>query len=130
MRSFVYLASFIFLAFASLNPALGQTNKTQATIIELEQTPQAFVQTKLELEPGNYIFKVTNKNVDKKLGFYLTERKADGSDGKQVKNSGTKLIAKGKTQSTGVVTLAPGVYNYSCPLNPTPHYTITVKAKE
>jgi len=39
----------------------------------------------------------------------------------------TAAVAPGATQSSGVVNLTPGEYVYSCPLNPTPKYTITVK---
>jgi len=37
------------------------------------------------------------------------------------------MISVGKSESTGVVDLTAGEYVYSCPLNPTPKYTITVK---
>ena len=45
----------------------------------------------------------------------------------QVPNSGLKkLVNKGETSRTGVVELSIGDYQYSCPLNPTPHYSLTV----
>jgi len=103
--------------------------------IAILTTNTAFAQDKMrkhddkmmkeDLAPGKYIFEVTNKNVDKKLGFYLI----DGNK-KQVKNSGlAKLIKKGETAKTGIVELKAGNYNYSCPLNPTPHYALTVADK-
>lgn len=39
----------------------------------------------------------------------------------------TATMKKGETQYTGIVELKEGYYVYSCPMNPTPHYTITVK---
>ena len=38
-----------------------------------------------------------------------------------------QLVKKGDTQLTGIVELKSGEYVYSCPLNPTPHYVLTVK---
>ena len=95
------------------------------TTIQLKQVEGAYVTTELTLAPGQYIFQVTNHEVDKGLGFWLTP--ADDAE-TQIPNSGlAKLVQKGETSQTGVVTLAEGTYLYSCPLNPTPHYTITVK---
>lgn len=101
--------------------------KDAPTVISLEQTPGQYETQSLDLTAGTYVFEVTNRNVDKDLGFYLTPT----SDAKaQVPNSGlAALVGKGQTAKTGVVTLAPGTYQYSCPLNPTPHYTITVTEK-
>ncbi len=99
--------------------------KAAPTVINLSQTPGQYETTELNLAAGTYIFAVTNENVEKELGFYLTPT----SDAKaQVPNSGLEsLVGKGQTARTGTVTLTPGTYQYSCPLNPTPHYTITVK---
>ena len=99
--------------------------KEEVTVIQLTQTPGAYETTALDLAPGKYIFEVTNKNVDKKLGFYLT----DGTK-TQVANSGLKsLVKKGETAQSGVVELKAGAYSYNCPLNPTPLYTLTVADK-
>jgi len=97
----------------------------EVRIIELQQEPGVYTTTSLQLEPGKYIFKVTNKNVDKKLGFYLTTA---GGEKTQVKDSGlAELVKLGENSESGVVTLEAGSYEYSCPLNPTPKYNITVK---
>jgi len=99
--------------------------KEEVTVIQLTQTPGAYETTSLDLAPGKYIFEVTNKNVDKKLGFYLTD-----ASKKQVENSGLKnLVEKGETAQSGVVELTAGAYAYKCPLNPTPLYTLTVAEK-
>ena len=92
-------------------------------VISLSQVDGHYEATALTLDAGTYIFEVTNRSVDKDLGFYLQ----DASEA-QVANSGLQsLVGNGETARTGVVTLKPGTYTYSCPLNPTPHYTLTVK---
>lgn len=83
----------------------------------------------LELEPGTYVFKVTNVDVPYPLGFWL--READYKLGNpihkltktSVSGGGLKM---GETQ-TYEVELEPGEYLYSCPLNPTPDYRLVVK---
>ncbi|MEM6318150.1 MAG: hypothetical protein AAF960_10800 [Bacteroidota bacterium] len=106
---------------------MDKMDQTDVTIIHLDQTPGVYETTTLNLLPGKYIFEVTNKNVDKKLGFYLTTTDADKA---QVPNSGLKeLVNKGQTARTGVVELTAGAYEYSCPLNPTPHYSLKVAGK-
>lgn len=115
-----------------LNPtphySLSVAEKSEAvTVVQLSQIPGEYEVKNLDLKPGKYIFEVNNKNVDKKLGFYLTPK----SDAKaQVANSGlSHLVNKGEVARTGVVDLTTGDYQYSCPLNPTPHYSITVSDK-
>ena len=102
----------------------------EVTTVELTQVPGAFTTTSLELPAGQYQFAVANDGVDHEVGFVI-QRAAD-KDGDLMKTAipeafVTAPVAAGHTQSTGVVTLTPGEYVYSCPLNPTPQYTITVK---
>lgn len=96
--------------------------KAAPTVIRLDQVEGEYTTQQLNLTPGDYIFEVTNTEVDKGLGFYLQD-----GDGAQVANSGlAALVGKGETSRTGVVTLTEGDFRYSCPLNPTPHYNISV----
>lgn len=76
----------------------------------------------LTLKPGAYIFRVTNKNVPYELGFYL--RGAGVGRITLPKVSGGGLV-QGKTRDYAV-TLKEGDYYYSCPLNPTPDYSLRV----
>lgn len=78
----------------------------------------------LKLKPGKYVFRVTNKNVPYNLGFYL---RGDG-----IVNRATLPSVSGGGLAQGVtkdyaITLKPGEYIYSCPLNPTPDYKIVVE---
>ena len=77
----------------------------------------------LRLKPGEYIFRVANKNVPYELGFYL--RTASLIDRLSLPCvSGGGLIT-GRTQDYPI-TLVAGEYSFSCPLNPTPDYHLTV----
>lgn len=78
----------------------------------------------IELKPGRYIFRVTNKDVPYELGFWL---RGDGVVARaslpSVSGGG---LTTGKTQDYPIE-LKPGSYVYSCPLNPTPDYKLVVK---
>ena len=104
--------------------------KDEVTVVKLAQTPGEFTTKHLDLTAGQYTFEVTNEGVDHEVGFFIQKAAdKDGAPGETaVENSFTeRTIPQGESASTGVVTLTPGEYVYSCPLNPTPHYTITVK---
>jgi len=83
----------------------------------------------IQLKPGKYIFRVTNKNVPYELGFWL--RDSDYQPGNPLhKLSKTSVSGGGLTTGVTkdyVVDLKPGEYLYSCPLNPTPDYKLEVK---
>lgn len=76
----------------------------------------------LELKPGKYIFRVTNKNVPYELGFYLRGTGLGRFTLPKVSGGG---LVTGKTQDYAIE-LKEGQYVYSCPLNPTPDYPIVV----
>jgi len=77
----------------------------------------------IALKPGNYIFRVTNKNVPYELGFYLRGTGLGRLYLPKVSGGG---LVMGKTQDYSI-TLKEGSYVYSCPLNPTPDYILEVK---
>ena len=83
----------------------------------------------LKLKPGKYIFRVANKNVPYDLGFWLRDH--DYQLGNPIHKL-TKTSVSGGGLKTGTtkdyaVTLKAGTkYVYSCPLNPTPNYSIVV----
>lgn len=83
----------------------------------------------LKLKPGDYVFRVTNKNVPYDLGFWLRTK---GYDWRNPLHKLTKTSVSGGGLKRGqtkeyAVTLKPGVYLYSCPLNPTPDYRLVVE---
>ena len=85
----------------------------------------------IELKPGKYVFRVTNKDVPYALGFWLRERDYNFRNPlhklTKISVSGGGLVT-GKTQDYAVE-LEPGEYLYSCPLNPTPDYRLVVSAE-
>lgn len=77
----------------------------------------------LHLEPGKYVFRVTNTDVPYMLGFYLrSESVLDRPFLPSVSGGG---LHEGVTQDYEVV-LEEGEYVYSCPLNTTPDYKLVV----
>ncbi|MGQ4809676.1 hypothetical protein NKDENANG_03099 [Candidatus Entotheonellaceae bacterium PAL068K] len=77
----------------------------------------------LELQPGKYVFRVTNKNVPYELGFYLRGAGLGRLTLPKVSGGG---LHPGDTKDYEV-DLKEGEYVYSCPLNPTPNYRLMVK---
>jgi hypothetical protein len=128
-----HFLTFLLVAVATLLSAqtsFAQSKDQKVTVIDLSQTSNEFNVKGIELKPGKYQFRVTNVNVDKDLGFVIQKASDKNNDVMKtaVENSFTTfLIAKGKTELTGIVELKEGEYLYSCPLNPTPQYLITVK---
>lgn len=134
-----FLAAFAFV-FAMTNTLSAQkmekrmdkhmSVKSEVTVIELVQVDGAFTTDGLTLKPGKYQFKITNREVGHEVGFVIQE--AVDRDGDVMKTAvensfAQNMIAKGRTESTGIVELKAGEYVYSCPLNPTPKYSILVK---
>ncbi len=82
----------------------------------------------LRLKPGEYLFRVTNRDVPYELGFWV---RSVGYDWRNPVHKLTKAsvsgagLTLGKTQDYAV-TLEPGEYVYSCPLNTTPDYKLIV----
>lgn len=82
----------------------------------------------MELKPGEYIFRVTNKNVPYELGFWFRD---EDYDWRNPLHKVTKTSVSGSGLTTGKtqdykVTLKPGEYVFSCPLNTTPDYKVIV----
>lgn len=82
----------------------------------------------MKLKAGEYIFRVTNKNVPYELGFWLRDKDYDWRNPLH-KLSKTSVSGGGlHTGKSGdyKVTLKPGEYLFSCPLNTTPDYRVIV----
>ena len=98
----------------AINAETGQQRLQKATV--------------LKLRPGDYIFRVVNQSVPYTLGFWL--READ-YNWKNPLHKVTKISVSGGGLKIGFsldykVTLEPGEYLYSCPLNTTPDYRLVV----
>lgn len=78
----------------------------------------------LELMPGSYVFRVTNRNVPYEVGFWLRGASLD-QRAILPSVSGAGLM-RGATRDF-TIDLAPGEYVYSGPLNPTPDYRLIVR---
>lgn len=112
---------FITLSFTQLS--------AQVQDVKLTQTEGAFQTEELTLMPGDYQFEIANQGVDREVGFVLVPKgKYEASD--HIKAAYVSApVANGKSSKTNVVSLAAGEYEYFCPLNPTPKYTLTVTDK-
>ena len=142
------------LAMAAYMGMAGQTMASEPAVIELTQTGCQFLEPEhgedhgfetrnladckrlnantseqrqadakvLELAAGDYIFRVTNRNVPYELGFWLR--------GAGLKRLTLPSVSGGGIHTGGsrdyVISLKPGEYLYSCPLNPTPDYKLVV----
>ncbi len=116
--------------------------QTPCLFLESEENPQTYTSKKkadceainrktaaqrtfkaLRLKPGQYIFRVTNKNVPYELGFWVRGQGVGRLTLPTVSGGG---LTTGKTQDYKV-TLVKGEYYYSCPLNPTPNYPLVIQ---
>ena len=83
------------------------------------------------LEPGRYRIRVTNRDVDAKLGFWLREEDYDFGNPFDVMHRtsvSASGLAKGETMRF-TLKLEPGTYLYSDPVNPTPDYELVVESE-
>ncbi|MBI4195165.1 MAG: hypothetical protein HY526_08810 [Betaproteobacteria bacterium] len=78
----------------------------------------------LELKAGKYVFRVTNRNVPYELGFWL--RGASTVARVTLPSVSGGGLLPGRTRDYEI-DLKPGEYVYSCPLNTTPDYRLTVR---
>ena len=83
----------------------------------------------LKLPAGEYTFRVTNVDVPYELGFWIRE---EDYNWRNPIHQATKISVSGGGLTTGTakdynVSLEPGEYLYSCPLNTTPNYRLIVE---
>jgi hypothetical protein len=78
----------------------------------------------LELKPGKYVFRVTNRNVPYELGFWLRGASVAGRVTLPSVSGGGLMPGKSRDYE---IELKPGEYLYSCPLNTTPDYKLVVR---
>lgn len=117
--------------FLDVEPDQGYTTTKKADCEAINEKSGAERVNKaktITLKPGEYIFRVTNKNVPYELGFWLREKDYNWANPLHKLN---KISISGGGMYTGKtleykVTLTPGEYLYSCPLNTTPDYNLIV----
>jgi len=76
----------------------------------------------LQLKAGHYLFRIYNDDVPYTLGFWLRGQGLSRLTLPSVSGGG---IEAGSFKDY-LIYLKPGKYWYSCPLNPTPDYALTV----
>lgn len=129
----------------AMDPTVIELTQTPCQFVEVEEKDHEFASTQksdcvninektandrlaksqvLKLKPGEYVFRVSNKNVPYDLGFWIR--------GASVLSRATLPSVSGGGLSLGAskdyrITLKPGEYHYSCPLNNTPDYTLVVE---
>jgi hypothetical protein len=107
------------------NRGFRSTKAADCEAINARTGKQRVAESKtVELKPGRYVFRVSNKNVPYELGFWL--RGATLVDRARLPSVSGGGLMTGKTQDYAIE-LKPGRYVYSCPLNPTPDYMLIVK---
>ena len=112
------LAVIIVMSVSLLNAQVAQ--------VDLEQIKGKFTTESLTLAAGEYQFNISNNDVGHDIGFVLVPKgKYDASN--HIKEAYVqKPVPTGMSVATNVVMLKPGEYEYFCPMNPTPKYSVTV----
>ncbi len=115
--------------FCPLNPTAKHSLVVHDKVetLELIQTPGTFNKTQLTLQAGDAIqFQIANQGVNHEVGFVLVPKgkyqQTDHIPAAYVKAP----VPEGQHSMTNILTLDAGEYEYFCPLNPTPKYTLTV----
>jgi len=118
-----------FLESEGVDHKFKTTKKADCDAINTKTGAERLAKAKvITLKPGRYVFRVTNRNVPYDLGFWLRSKDYDWRNPLH-KLSKTSVSGGGLSPGTTkdyVVTLKPGEFLYSCPLNPTPNYKIVV----
>jgi len=115
--------------FCPMNPTPKYTLTVRDDVetIKLGQVPGMFKVQALTVAAGSYQFEIANNGVEKPVGFVLVPKGMYEAKS-HIKEAYVKApVAEGSTSFTNIVDLQPGEYEYFCPLNPTPKYTLTVK---
>ncbi len=114
--------------FCPMNPTPKHTLTVHPNVqtIRLNQVEGKFIEDDIKVRAGQVQFEVANVDIDREVGFVLVPQ-GQYDQSNHIKSAYvTSPVAKDKSSRTGIVDLEPGVYEYFCPLNPTPKYTLTV----
>lgn len=117
----------IIIAFTLLLGLSFAAKAQQVKTVALEQTNGEFTQKQITLSEGTYVFEIANNGINHAVGFVLVPKGKKGVEN-HIKNAYvTKAVATNKKSRSKKVTLEKGSYEYFCPLNPTPRYTLVVQ---
>jgi plastocyanin len=117
----------IIIAFVLILGISFSATAQQVKTVALEQTNGEFTQKQITLSEGTYVFEIANNGIDHNVGFVLVPQGKKGAKN-HIKNAYvTKAVATNKKSTSKKVQLKKGVYEYFCPLNPTPRYKLIVK---
>ncbi len=106
------------------NHGYRSSRKEDCEAINAKTAKERLAQTKpMVLKPGQYIFRVTNRDVPYELGFWLRGAGLSGRVALPSVSGGG--LTTGKTQDYPIE-LKAGDYLFSCPLNTTPDYRLIV----
>ena len=101
------------------------TQKADCEAINAKNAENRLQEAKpLQLKAGDYVFKVTNKDVPYMLGFWLRNKGYNPLNPVD-KLTGTSVSGGGLNPGVTLdydVTLKPGEYGYSCPMTTTSEY--------
>ena len=115
--------------FCPLNP----TPKYRLTVVDnvervsLGQVEGKFKVQAMTVSEGKYQFEISNNGVNREVGFVLVPKGKYGMEDHIQAAYVAAPVADGTSSLTGIVELEAGEYEYFCPLNPTPKYSLTVK---
>ena len=80
----------------------------------------------MTVSEGSYQFEIANEGVGHNVGFVLVPKGMYDAS-KHIKAAYVKApVADGSSSMTNIVNLKAGEYEYFCPMNPTPKYSLTV----
>jgi plastocyanin len=114
--------------FCPMNPTAKYvlTVHDDVETIKLGQVEGAFEVESVTVSEGSYQFNIANNGVDHEVGFVLVPKGKYGAE-HHIKSAYVSAPVKdGGNASTGIVVLEAGEYEYFCPMNPTPKYSLTV----
>jgi len=120
MKKVILAVALVFGAVISMSAQDQMMEKTTQTIA-LEQVPGEFVQKKITVNEGTYVFEISNNEVGHDVGFVLVEKGKDISKPENHIQTAyvTEVVGTGKSQTSKPTKLAKGEYVYFCPMNPT-----------
>ncbi|MEM1214575.1 MAG: plastocyanin/azurin family copper-binding protein [Bacteroidota bacterium] len=114
--------------FCPMNPTekYPLTVREEVETIQLTQVPGAFKVQALTVTEGAYQFEIANNGIEQAVGFVLVP-KGQYAPENHIKAAYVKApVSTDASEFTNVVDLQAGEYEYFCPLNPTPKYSLTV----